>query len=273
MTFTFFSCVRGGPGEIRGRQMAHHLGGKFNPVEGYENDCCVYVIGTGPENGREQALSYHDVMDCGWGRIARVRRLTHGGIIAFSNTHRDSLAEALPGRDIHLIPQHHCNFLRETIPERPVLRVGCIGGDSAVQWPHYAVKRMVTALGLEWEYGYHYARRWRVVEYYKTIDIQLSFRPTHARSIPLHMNCLKLANAGSFGIPTVAFPEPAYVAEWKDECLWGDGMEAIMWQIKRLKDDAVLYKEMAARAKAKAEAYHIEKISELYRALPGASSG
>lgn len=272
MTFSFFSCVRGGPGEIRGQQMAHHLGGKFNPTDGYENDCCVYVIGTSPAENKEPALAYHDVMDCGWGRISRVRRRTHGGIIALSQTHRDSLVEALPERTVYLIPQHHCNFLREAIPERPVLRVGAIGGDSAVQWPHHAVERMVNALGLEWHYESHYHRRWRVVEFYKTIDIQLSFRPTHARSIPLHMNCLKLANAGSFGIPTVAFPEPAYTTEWKDECLWGEGMEVIMWQIKRLKEDAGLYKEMASRARTKAEEYHIDHIADLYRALPGGTA-
>lgn len=272
MSFSFFSCVRGGPGEIRGRQMAAHLGGKFNPASGYEDDCCIYVIGTAPFEYREPRVAYHDVMDCGWARIAKVRTRSRGGVIALSKTHYASLREALPGRDLYLIPQHHCNFARERIPERPVCRVGCIGGDSAVQWPHWAVERMVKELGLEWHFEIHYHRRWRVVEFYKTIDIQLCFRPTHARNLTMHMNCLKLANAGSFGIPTVAYPEPAYIEEWKDECLWGEGMEAIMAQIKRLKDDPALYKEMSARAVAKAETYHIEHIADLYRALPGATA-
>ncbi|MFK5282474.1 hypothetical protein ACI3PL_23225, partial [Lacticaseibacillus paracasei] len=68
---------------------------------------------------------------------------------------------------------------------------------------------MLADMGLEWRFCNHYSKRRYVVDFYKEIDIQISFRPHHPRGIILHMNPLKLSNAGSFGIPTVGFPEPA----------------------------------------------------------------
>jgi hypothetical protein len=121
-----------------------------------------------------------------------------------------------------------------------------------------------------WHFEEQFHRRVKVVEYYKNLDIQISFRPTHERDQAFlrHMNCLKLSNAGSFGIPTISYPEPAYVAEWKNECLWADTMGEVIRKVKRLRDEPNLYAEMAARALAKAEEYHIDRIAPLYRALP-----
>jgi hypothetical protein len=148
--------------------------------------------------------------------------------------------------------------------------VGCIGGDSAVQWPHHAIARHLESIGMEWHFEEQFHRRVKVVEYYKHLDIQISFRPTHERDQAFlrHMNCLKLSNAGSFGIPTVSYPEPAYVAEWTNECLWGSTMGDVLTQVKRLRDEPNLYAEMSARSLAKSEEYHIDRIAPLYRALP-----
>jgi hypothetical protein len=271
VNFSFFCIVPGGPGEIRGKQMADVLGGRFNPESGSEDDCCVYILGSSPKDGLEPRCAYHDVIDCGWARLARVKRKWRNGhIIAVSKVQFEALQEYFPERKLFFIPQHHCNFKRETRPDRPVLRVGCIGGDSAVQWPHHAIARHLAEVGMEWHFEHQYHRRWKVVEFYKTLDIQMSFRPTHERDQAFirHMNCLKLSNAGSFGIPTVSYPEPAYVGEWKDECLWGSSMRDVLSEVKRLRDDPGLYAEMSARARAKSEEYHIDRIADLYRALP-----
>jgi hypothetical protein len=270
VNFAFFCVVPGGPGEIRGKQMADVLGGRFNPVSGYEDDCCVYVLGATPKDHIEPRWTYHDVIDCGWARLSRVRGWKKGGIIAVSKVHVEALTEYFSGRDIYLIPQHHCNFKRDKRPDRPPLRVGCIGGDSAVQWPHHAIARTLESDGMVWHFEDQFHRRSKVVEYYKNLDIQISFRPTHERDQAFlrHMNCLKLSNAGSFGIPTISYPEPAYVAEWKNECLWADTMGEVIRKVKRLRDEPNLYSEMAARALAKAEEYHIDRIAPLYQALP-----
>ncbi|KKL03735.1 hypothetical protein LCGC14_2623170, partial [marine sediment metagenome] len=46
-----------------------------------------------------------------------------------------------------------------------------------------------------------------VCEFYKTIDIQIAFRtPGKEVRPPIFRNPLKVFNAGSFKIPTVAYP-------------------------------------------------------------------
>lgn len=251
--------------------MADYLKSKFNPVSGYEDDVCIFVIGVGPNGswGAEPLHSYHDVMDTDAIRMSRVRRHAHGSLIAISKTHAQVLKDYFKRDDIYLIPQHHCNFRREQRRRKSVIQVGCIGGDSAIQWPHYAVGEMLGKYGLGWHFESRYWRREYVIEFYKSIDIQLSWRPTHARGLSLSMNSLKLSNAGSFGIPTVSYPEPAYLAEWPNECLWANTMTELVEQAAKLRDDATLYDEMSNRARVKAEEYHIENIAKLYQALPG----
>jgi glycosyltransferase involved in cell wall biosynthesis len=248
-----------------------YLRGRFNPEPPYEKDICIYILGSTPDSRFSPEYVYHDVVDCGLRRMRRIKRMK-GDIIAVSKTQYPILQEFYRGRKVFLIPQHHCNFKREKRPERPVLRVGTIGGDSAIQWPHYSMTRMLKREGLEFVFGYQYHKRQMVVDFYKNLDIQIVFRPTHSRDLMMHLSPLKLANAGSFGIPTVAWPEPGYVAEWKDECLWGTNIYEIIDQVKRLRDDPKLYQEMANRAVVKAEEYHIDNIMRLYKDLPGVKS-
>jgi hypothetical protein len=266
--FTFLCAVRGGPGEIRGKQMAERLGGRFNPGGTYEDGVCVYVLGTSIDPVHLPEYAYHDVLDCGWRRIGRVRRMK-GDLIAVSKAQYPVLKEFFPGRRVFLIQQHHCNFRRERRPDRPVLRVGTIGGDSSFQWPHYAMERMFKDYGMEWVYGYKYTNRGAVLEFYRGIDVQVCWRPTHARGLQLHMNVLKLANAGSFGIPTVSYPEPAYTAEWKYECTYAETIYDLVLKVHELKTNPDVYAHVSDLSRARAEEYHIDKIGKLYESLPG----
>ena len=249
--------------------MADCLGGRLDPTEGYENDVCVYLLGFHHEPEPEYA--YYDVMDCGYARLSRIRGRTKGGIIAVSRAQHREFLEAFPGRQIHLIPHHHCNYENEKRPERPVRTVGCCGGDGAVQWPHYRIEAWLQSMDLKWSITNEYLRRERVVDFYKTIDIQFVWRPTHKRGIAAHTNPLKLSNAGSFGIPTVCFPEPAFTAEWVNGCIYAENMTEAMRKIRQLAEDAAWYEEMSQRAKRAAAGYHISRIAECYRALPGAA--
>lgn len=265
--FSFFMRMTRGSGEIRGVQMAKKLDGRVNPESDYEDDTCIFILGTLP-NGIEPTHSYYDPIDCGLARIARIRRYGHGPIIAVSKVQREELAKAFPKREVYMIPQQHCNFNRERREKRPVRVAGCIGGDSAIQWPHYAINRLFKESGLEWKFGYRYGSRQATIDFYKTIDIQISYRPLHPRGLINHMNVLKLSNAGSFGIPTVSYPEPAYAMEWKDECLFNDSIYGIVKEAKRLADNPSLYEEYSEKALNKSEEYHIDNISKLYLGLP-----
>ncbi len=270
MAFSFFRRTRYASGVTRAKQPAAYLGGRVDPKEGFEDDVCIYLLGAYRQDGPEVRYAYYDVMDCGLARLSRVMGRTKGPIIVVSAAQYMELSETHPGRKIILIPHHHCNFERERRPDRPVRRVGCCGGDSAIQWPHDRVKVWLETLGLEWVMTNEYLHRERVVEFYRGLDIQIVFRPTHSRGIPAHTSPLKLSNAGSFGIPTVAYPEVAFTPEWKDECVYADNMGEMMRQVRRLKDDPVWYEEMSERAHAKADLYHIDKVAGYYQALPGA---
>jgi hypothetical protein len=267
MNFSFFRRVRGAGGVTRGKQIAERLGGRVDPADGYEDDVCIYILGCYREDAPEVKRAYYDVMDCGGARLSRVIGRTKGHIIAVSKAQWAEFCK-LP-RAIYFIPHHHCNYEREQRPaDRPVRRIGCCGGDSAVQWPHDRMKVWAESIGLEWVFTNEYLRRERVVDFYKELDIQIVFRPTHSRGIPAHTNPVKLSNAGSFGIPTVAFPEVAYTPEWGSESVvYADNMGAVMREVKRLKDDPVWYAEMAEAARMKAEQYHIDNIVPLYREL------
>ena len=266
--FSFFRFHRGGGNMIRAGQISNYLDGRINPESGFENDVCIYVLGMYRTDGPEVQYAYYDVMDCQPIFLNRMLQRTRGDIIAVSLTQHDLFREMFPTRKVYFIPQHHCNFYREKRPDRPITTVGCIGDISSVQYDHNEVARMLSDIGLKWKFKTEFMRRRRVVEFYKDIDIQISFRPQKTESM-LHKNPLKLSNAGSFGIPTVSFPEPAYKAEWKGGgCLWGESMQDIMSQVKRLKDDPVLYKEISGRAVVKSEKYHIDNIAPLYKMLP-----
>ena len=266
---SFFRRTRYASGVTRAIQIAERVGGKVDPKEGYENDACVYLLGRTPD-GDEPEYSYYDVMDCGYARLSRVKAGTKGAIITISKSQWNEL-RALP-RTIYFIPHHHVNYDRELRPkDRPVLKIGCCGGDSAIQWPHDRMKVWVGQYGLEWYYTNEYLLRDRVVDYYRQLDIQIVFRPTHTRGIPGHTNPIKLSNAGSFGIPTVAYPEIAYAGEWEPgEVIYADNMGELMKQVERLKNDKEYYAEASERARIKAEEYHIDKIIPMYEALPGA---
>ena len=267
--FSFFSRWKGPVSNIRGVQVAEALGGRFEPASGYEDDICVYIIGA--YGIPEPRWSYYDVLDSKPRLMWNLRRRTRGAIISTSKTHREEMAKMFPGREVHLIPQHHCNLERARRERDEVRVVGCIGGYSAVQWPFESLALECRQRGLEWKFSADFSTREKVVEFYKSIDVHLSFRPTSTR-FPhlLFHNCLKLANAGSFGIPTIAFPEPAYLAEWKDECLWSTSITELLDLAKKLKDTPGLYVEMSEKARVRAEEYHMDKVVGLYRSLPGA---
>jgi len=267
--FSFFYHIRGGGSTIRALQVSSFLEGRINPTNDYQNDTCIYVLGCMGIRGREVDNAYYDIIDCGTARLSRIRTLTRGSIITTSRTQHTVVKDFFKRRKMYLIPHHHCNFEREKRPERDIKIVGCMGGDSAVQLPHDLLASRLQDIGLDWRFsGYNSRDRQMVLDFYKGIDVHLTFRIEHKRNLLMHMNPLKLNNAGSFGIPSVSFPEPAYKEEWQDSCLWGENIDEIITGVQRLASDRDLYKEMSEKASAKAEEYHIDRIIPLYRELP-----
>jgi hypothetical protein len=267
--FSFFTRGSGGCYKIRAHQIAPHLGARINPLPGdYEEDTCIWVK---PKRIRETKYAWLDPMDIEMINVKRFDRVAtrNLGVIAASLSAFDMYHEMYHGRKRVFIPQHHCNFEKVMRPDRSVQVAGYAGNVLTVQWPTEDVVKGLGDIGMAWRPLTQLSRREYSARYYPTIDVQIVYRP-ECWIIPAELrNTLKLANAGAYGIPTVAFPEPAFIREWKDEVLYGESMEEIIAHVKRLKEDTGLYREMSARAYEKSKEYDIEVIARRYVDLLG----
>jgi hypothetical protein len=102
------------------------------------------------------------------------------------------------------------------------------------------------------------------------LDIQVVWRQW--LNFPELNNPLKLANACSYGIPSVCYPEVSYVKEFDGCFVSVKTIDELVDQVKRLKEDEKFYDEMREKGLKKAEEYHIENISKYYRALDDSES-
>lgn len=265
-----FFYTRGGAGNIRGRQVADYLKAKHNPKDGYDKDVCVYVkIHKHPVQPPKK--SYIDVCDAPRA-IEYLEEHPEIGVISLGD-YQKKVIEGILKRKTVLIPHHHCNFKRELRPDREVKVVGIIGCKNAFQHPIDDIRKRLKKIGLRLRYEENYWEyygedRQKVVDFYKSIDIQIVWRPKgwSPRFAALR-SPLKLSNAGSFGIPTVCYPEPDYEVEWKDKYLAVDKMDDLIEWVEKLKDNEYFYKRFKDVVIKKAENYHIEKIAKLYKKL------
>ena len=264
--FSFFVKIWHGVGRCRGDQMAERLGGKLNPTDGFEDDVCIFVKDR-PNwrfpDGNFPLRSYYDVNDhpraCTWLLDNPMK------VIVVSKTMYAHHSACLNRKDLLLIPHHHCNYNRELRPERDVTTVGVIGNSRAFYGYDENVRKMFRENGFNFIYEQGYTRE-LTVELYKSIDIQVVWRLHRKASL---RDPMKLSNAGSFGIPTVAYPEQDFVEEWGDNFIPVHSLEEMMKQCCKLRDDKAYYAEMSNRALVKAEEYHIEHIAKLYQQLEG----
>jgi len=270
MNFSFF-FGQGGAGACRGRQMAQKLGGKINPKIDYRDDICIFVKKILQDRLPLPTHSYLDVNDSPRAyEYIRDHPDTKIGIIADSGIIYKFLKKELKRNDIYLIKHHHCNFERWVRPDRPVKTVGIMGSIIAFQYPLDKIRRDLKIIGLELKYepdywAFYKDKREKVVKFYKNIDIQIAWRPKawSPRFEPFRRP-LKLINAGSFGIPTVAYPEPSYVDEFDGYYLPALKIDQLIESVKKLKDYPGFYKVIVDRAIKKSEEYHIDNISKLY---------
>ena len=263
--FSFFRW-NGGSGEIRGSQVANYIGARVNPTDNYQDDICIWVKGQPPEEFPKH--SWLDLMDAPQ-RVSWLLRHRNIGVIAISKTALNYLTRKLRRFDVRLIPEHHCNYDREQRDHDEIRTVGVIGNRNAFHEFNPTITERFAEMGLEFVYQTEYRNREDVLRFYRNLDIQTVYRP-HIRKVDQHLrNPLKLENAGSFGIPSVAYPEEDYAAEFDGCFIPALTIEDIFAQVKRLQEDKILYRDTAQKAQERAEEYHIEKISKLYLELEG----
>lgn len=267
-TLSFFRRP-GGTGEIRGSQVAERLKVKLNPGIGFENDICVYVKMQPPEdypNG-----SYLDIGDANE-RLDWVVAHPDIGLIANSLLSFDYLKKRFPEYKIVLIPEHHCNFERLQRTRKEIKTVGVIGNLKSFQMDDQEISEKFNSIGLKFKRETVYKHREDIVNFYKTIDIQVVWRPSfgNSRWASTHLrNPLKIVNAGSFGIPTVAYPELDYEKEMSGYYIPVLTIDEMIKEVKKLKDNISNYKQLGEKVREKSEEYHIDNIIKLYKKLCG----
>lgn len=248
---------------IRGDQIAEYIGARFNPESGYENDVCIYVkpfVPKGDDFVFEGRKNYIDIVDGhNLGELAKLH--PEVGVIVCSEADRKTMASCIDN-EIILIPQHHCNYNRLYRTRSGITRMGVIGTSGAFPLLPKGLKEELANIGVELEEFSRFFSRQDIVDFYMRVDVQLIWRPYHKTL----SNPLKMVNASSFGIPTIALDEEAF--REMDGCyLPADSLEAIVGHLVALRDVSGVYDDFAERCKARSERYHIENIGKLYKQL------
>ncbi|HET7099038.1 MAG TPA: hypothetical protein VFI61_02300 [Patescibacteria group bacterium] len=252
-----------GSSMIRAQQISEYLGAKLNPVDGYTNDVCIYVkpAWLGPE-AKLAKKSYVDIVD-GNELIGWLINNPDVSIIVVSDQNRKYLSDNFhPTNKVVLIPQHHCNYERIKRDRSKVFTVGNIGTPSSFMHSVDDFNDRLNNIGMTFVNYSAYRSRMDVVNFYKNIDIQVIYR----RKKKILANPLRIINAASFGIPTIAYYEEAF-NEMDGYYIPVRNIDEMAAKIEELKNSPQLYAYYAKRGVKMAQEYHIDRIAKLYRKL------
>ena len=248
---------------IRADQIAEQIGYKLNPTEGYENDVCIYVkpmVRKGDDFPFRGRKIYLDIVD-GHNLGELAKKYPDVGVIVCSEADREVMSSAIPN-EIVLIPQHHCNYDRIQRKSKEVKVVGMIGTKTAVNFLPKNFEKELEKRGVKLLFFSRFFSRQDIIDFYMKIDVQVIWRPYKK----ILSNPLKMVNASSFGIPTIALDEEAF-KEFDGCYLPVHDMEGFMAHLEALKDTPSLYRYYSKKCLEKSENYHIEKIGQLFNNL------
>jgi len=261
MGLNFWGPPRRSVVKVRGEQIAERMGATLNP--GTVNPDDVHVFITYLPRFPLPPKTVFDPNDHKnqWVFISEHPEIP---LIAISRAEEELFRSMWPNR-IVFIPDHHANYECEQRPDRPVRAVGTVGSRASLWLDLDDLAARLTAIDitlLRRDLGRH---RSQVLDAYRRMDIQIVFRA----NLPDRSICdaLKLSNASSFGIPTVAFPELAYATEYHGCFLPANTVDELVAGVDRLAKDPRLYRYYATRARERSEDYHIDNICDRYRAL------
>lgn len=250
---------------IRGDQIADYLGAKLNPeyYQEFQDDICIYVkphVHADDDFKFEGKKSYLDIVD-GWDLITLIEKHPEVGVIACSAQDVEILSKRIPN-EIELIPQHHCNYDRVKRNRNGISTVGIIGTKNAFKFIPNELKEGLKDRGIELlEYSKFFTRQ-DIIDFYMNIDLQLVWRPYRMRL----SNPLKIVNASSFGIPTIALDESVF-KEVMDCYIPVKSVDEFLTNLDILLESETAYDNYSKACLKRAENYHISKIAELYKKL------
>ncbi len=248
---------------IRGDQIADQIGAKFNPETSEPNDINIYVkprVEKGADFEFKEGKNYIDIVD---GHNLGQVLINHPdvGCIVCSKSDEDVMKSVIPNKVV-LIPQHHCNFDRVHRETTQIKKIGIIGELPAFHLLPEGLEVELEKRKIELVKFSKFYSRQDIINFYMDIDLQIVWRPYKK----LLSNPLKIVNASSFGIPTIALDEEAF-KEMEGCYMPAKTLDEFLICLDELVANPELYLEYSGRCIEKSEEYHIECIGELYKQL------
>ena len=262
---------------IRGSQIVERLGSQnaaMEPEQLTSDDVLVSIKRCFGDDKLANTFSgaYVDVVDS-FACIPWLRDRPQFGVIAISHIAKRFLDNELNGNKVVTIVEHHCNFERELRERRwPPKVVGYVGERGVFDLDVGVLKGYLRSIDMEFRMLCEFNSRQDVVKFYKDCDVQLTFRKDndlYSEATGYLKNPLKLANAGSFGIPSVCYPEPSYIDEWNDCFMSARSYDEVIFWLDKIKNDEQFYNIVSNRALFRSEEYHIDNVAPRYLQLLG----
>lgn len=277
-----------GSARCRGWDIAEAMGMPFNPPisEVTRDDAVIMIKRVIPEIVEKAKVAYCDIVDGHNGLKELIIANPKIRIIVFT-----PLAVEIIKREwgikneIIWIPHTHCNNENTQRPIDREVKVisyqGHGGGFTKKLWQKFTDLMKGKGFVLKY-YGNPVmngklpieTRRQACCKCYYETDISVSFRVdcpnTYYRG---KLKCsTKLNNSGSFGVPTVAYPEPAFKNNINGNGCFieADTIAKLVEGCLRLKDDKKLYREMAKQGIEDAVPAHINNVIKHYEELANA---
>lgn len=252
---------------IRGQQVAKHIGAKYNPEDGFGNDVCIYVkmVPAVPEEGQIRQQIYIDIID-EWRLTGWLQDHPEITVIVCSRMDYDTLLRTVKNKVI-FIPQHHANFERNSRTRGGITTLGVIGTPPAFPMLPEGLEDELSKRGMNLLTFSHFTSRQDIVDFYQKIDVQIVWRP-YEKTLA---NPLKLVNGAAFGVPTIALDEPCF-HELLGYYFPVKNFRELLGRLDSLKNDPKLYADYSERCIRRAEDYHIDNISKMYKNLSNHSS-
>lgn len=254
---------------IRAEQVAKKLGAEVGiHLNGYDK---IVFVKCWPDNieflyNFEVGKVYIDLIDSD-AHLPIIGQFPQVKVIAISEEAKKYVSRRIPN-PVYVIPEHHCNFENFLRSRKEVKVVGYVGSRHCLDLDEIELKTKLARHELKFKCLFVDTldvTRKDIVEFYKSIDIQVSFRgPRLVGNMPPEMkNALKLCNAGSFKIPTIGYPEFCW-EDFKDCYVEANTLDDVVKGCRELKDDSSLYDLVAKSMYDKAQDYHLDKIAKIY---------
>ena len=255
---------------IRGEQLAARMqNARLNPTSGYEDDVCIYVkpnIRPGNDYKFEKN-SWIDVHD-GFDLRHTLRKYPKVGCISISNHSTYVLKQYIKNK-IVTIPHHTVNFEKAVRnPLNGINTVGITGSPAAFESIPDEIRKGLKERGIKLAEWSNFYPRTSVAKFHSKIDLHLVWRPWKKQlSSPL-----KITNAASFGVPTIALmqDEPSFEMEVPGCYIGVNTPEEWLAELDSLgspKGTTDKYNKIAETCLETAKRYHIDENIKLFQAL------